>query len=50
LGLSTITNTIDPDHPVPATLEEIVVTANRTAPKLQRLIEALVDQLNEGVL
>jgi purine-nucleoside phosphorylase len=44
LGLSTITNTIDPDNPVPATLEEIVETANRTAPKLRRLIEGIIDR------
>lgn len=42
LGLSTITNTIDPDHPIPASVEDIVAAANQAAPSLNRLIRAIV--------
>jgi purine-nucleoside phosphorylase len=42
IGLSTITNVHNPENPVPATLEEILDVAQRTAPSLQQLIESLV--------
>jgi purine-nucleoside phosphorylase len=45
IGLSTLTNIHDPDNPAPATLEEILEVAQRTAPKLQLLIESLVKAL-----
>jgi purine-nucleoside phosphorylase len=48
LGLSIITNINDPDRPQPASLEEIVSTANRAVPRLNRLIQAVVGQLHEG--
>ena len=32
LGISIITNVNDPDHPVPATVEEIIAVARRAAP------------------
>ena len=48
LGLSTITNINDPDRPAPASVEEIVSVANQAAPKLKRLIEAVVAQIPQG--
>jgi purine-nucleoside phosphorylase len=48
LGLSTITNINDPDNPVPASVEEIVAAANRTAPMLVRLIEAVITGIYPG--
>lgn len=48
LGLSTITNINDPDRPQPASVEEIVAVANRTAPLLKRLLEAVVGELHRG--
>lgn len=41
LGLSTITNINDPDNPAPATVEEIIDTANQAAPKLTSIIEKI---------
>ncbi len=48
LGLSTITNINDPDHPAPASVAAIVAAANRAAPSLNRLIEAVVAQIHQG--
>jgi purine-nucleoside phosphorylase len=45
LGLSTITNVNDPDRPVPATLDEIVATANAAAPRVAELLEAVIAAL-----
>jgi len=45
IGLSTITNVHTPENPVPATLEEILEVAQRSAPALQRLIESLVNAM-----
>ena len=45
LGLSVITNVNHPDHPVPATLEEIIATADLAAPRLARLIARIMEQL-----
>ena len=50
LGLSTITNINDPDRPAPASVEEILAAANRAAPMLKRLIEAVVAQIHQGAL
>lgn len=50
LGLSTITNINDPDHPAPASVEEIVAVANRAAPRLQRLIGAVIGEIGRGAL
>jgi len=47
LGLSIITNINDPDRPQPASLEEIVDVANQAAPRLNRLVRAVVSQLHE---
>lgn len=43
LGLSILTNVHDPDHPVPARLEEIVALAQRIAPTLGRLIAEVIE-------
>lgn len=46
LGISTITNVNDPDHPRPALLEDIVQAANQAAPLLQKLIAAVVADID----
>ena len=45
LGLSVITNVNHPDHPIPATLEDIIDVADQAAPRLARLIEHVVEHL-----
>jgi purine-nucleoside phosphorylase len=45
LGLSIITNINDPDRPAPATVEEIIAVANRAAPRLERLIQGLLERM-----
>ncbi len=47
LGLSVITNINNPDNPVPATLEEVIETAGKTAPLLETLIANIVETLDE---
>jgi purine-nucleoside phosphorylase len=42
IGFSTITNVHNPENPEPATLEEILDVARRSAPALQELIASLV--------
>lgn len=49
LGLSTITNINDPDRPATALVEEIIAVANRAAPRLKRLIEAVVASIHQGL-
>ena len=44
LGFSIITNTNDPDHPVPATVEEIIEVAKETAPQVDRIISSVVEK------
>ena len=46
LGLSIITNINDPDRPALASVEAIVSTANQAAPRLNRLITAVITQLH----
>lgn len=48
LGLSTITNINDPDHPEKALVEEIIAVANQAAPRLKQLIEATVAHIHQG--
>ena len=48
LGISTITNINDSDHPQPASLEAIVTAANQAAPRLSVLIEAVVTGIRQG--
>jgi purine-nucleoside phosphorylase len=50
LGISTITNINDPDHPQPASLEEIVAAANQATPRLRQLIEAVVAGIHPGAV
>ncbi len=50
LAVSTITNINDPDRPVPASLEAIIAVANRAAPVLQRLVRAVIAQIQAGTL
>jgi purine-nucleoside phosphorylase len=44
LGLSTITNVHDPDRPAPATVEEIIAVAEKTAPKLEAIINNVIER------
>ena len=46
LGISIITNVNDPDHPAPATLEEIIAVARRAAPDLERLLGGVFEHLS----
>ena len=48
LGISTITNINDADRPQPASLEAIVAAANQAAPRLRRLIAAVISALPAG--
>jgi purine-nucleoside phosphorylase len=45
LGLSTITNINDPDHPEPASVEAIIRVAGEAAPRHARIIEAVAREL-----
>jgi purine-nucleoside phosphorylase len=45
LGISIITNVNDPDHPAPATLEEIIAVARRAAPDLKKLLCGIFEHL-----
>ena len=45
LGLSTITNVHDPDTPVPATVEEIIVVAKESAPRLETIVRNVVETI-----
>ncbi|KPJ77140.1 MAG: purine nucleoside phosphorylase [Deltaproteobacteria bacterium SG8_13] len=47
LGLSIITNINDPDAPMPATVEEIIATAEAAAPRLEKLLQTIVEQFND---
>ena len=46
-GLSIITNVNDPDHPVPATLEDIVAVARQTAPSLEKLLAVVMGRVDD---
>ncbi len=48
LGLSTITNINDPDHPEPATMTAIIDAARQAAPRHARIIEAVAQELKEA--
>jgi purine-nucleoside phosphorylase len=45
LGFSVITNINDPDHPVPATVEDVIAVANKAAPRLEAIIKNVVDRI-----
>ena len=48
LGLSIITNINDPDNPIPASVEEIIATAEAAAPHLEKLLQTVVEQLYDN--
>ena len=45
LGLSIITNVHHPEAPIPASVEEIIQTANDVAPELEKLIARIIEIL-----
>jgi purine-nucleoside phosphorylase len=45
LGLSVITNMNLPDHPQPCRIDDIIATAEGAAPRIQAIIEAVVQRL-----
>jgi purine-nucleoside phosphorylase len=45
IGLSVITNVNNPDRPIPATLEDIIAVADQAAPRLARLVELILENL-----
>ena len=45
LGLSTITNINDPDHPEKPSVDAIIKTAENAVPKLDLLLRGIVEQL-----
>jgi purine-nucleoside phosphorylase len=45
LGVSTITNSNDPDRPAPATVEAILAVAEKAAPQLGRMISGIAAEL-----
>jgi len=47
LGLSIITNVNDPDHPVPATVENIVAVARQATPSLETLLAAVMERVDD---
>jgi purine-nucleoside phosphorylase len=46
LGLSVVTNVHNPDHPMPASVEDIIQTARRTAPNLEKIISAVLRSMD----
>ena len=48
LGLSIITNVNDPENPIPASVEEIIATAEAAAPDLEKLLQRVVEQYNDN--
>lgn len=46
-GLSIITNVNDPDHPVPASVEDIIGVARRATPPLEKLLGGMMRQLDD---
>lgn len=45
LGISVVTDVCDPDHLEPVDIQEIIKTANQAGPKLDQLVEAVVQKL-----
>ena len=45
IGFSIITNVHDPDHPVPANVDQIISIAENTAPKLDSIILKVIEDL-----
>lgn len=49
LGLSVITNMNLPDNPRPCRIDEVIATAEATAPRLKAIIEKVVEELPDAV-
>lgn len=47
LGISIITNVNDPDHPLPARLEEIIAVARDATPNLKLLLSGVIERLHD---
>ena len=47
LGLSTISNIVDPDNPIPATVEDIIAVANKATTGLEKIIRKVVKKIND---
>ncbi|CAN2048763.1 Purine nucleoside phosphorylase 1 [Candidatus Magnetomoraceae bacterium gMMP-1] len=45
LGLSIITNIANPNNPVPATVDEIIETAQKAAPGLEAVVKKVIEEL-----
>ena len=45
LGISTITNTHDPDNPAPAAVEDIIDVAKAAAPKIDAIIKRVIENI-----
>lgn len=45
LGLSVVTDLCDPDHLEPVDIKEIIQTANEAGPKLDKLIQGVIERL-----
>ena len=45
LGLSVVTDVCDPDHLEPVVIEDIIRVANQAGPKLDKLIEAVIQKI-----
>ena len=45
LGLSLVTNVHRPDAPVPATMADILETANRAAPGLEKIVSGVIESI-----
>lgn len=48
LGISTITNVHNPDHPAPATVEEIIAVAKGAAELLGKIIKGVAEKIYEN--
>jgi purine-nucleoside phosphorylase len=46
LGLSTITNVHDPDHPEPANVDDIIAVAESAAPVIDRIVRAMAGKID----
>lgn len=45
LALSSITNVHNPNMPVPSRLEDIIAVANKTAPKIRKIIQLVIEEI-----
>jgi purine-nucleoside phosphorylase len=47
MGMSIITNVHNPDNPVPASVEEIIAVAQKTAPSLETMLKGIANKIYE---